>query len=396
MNDLDDFRQQTRYWLDENCPAEMRTPATQNDYFFGGKKASYRSDSQGHWFNLMLDRGWLAPSWPEAYGGGGLSQPQADVLNQEMESLGSRPPLVGMGLWMIGPVLLELGNDVQKNQHLPGIARGEIFWCQGFSEPGAGSDLASLACKADVDGDHLVINGSKIWSSMADQADWMFCLVRTHSGESKHHGITFVLVDLATKGITVEPIRLINGSAEFCETFFDDVRVPIANVVGEINEGWAVAKRMLFFERLAMGNIEKSFSSPKPNPSSLARHYLPFDNGKIANAELRTRITRNHMRSKAVELTMQRVQEAFVAGLPEASQVMSILKYVTTEEEKRKLALTLDIMGQQGLGWEGEQFEGIERQALRDWLLGYGLTIAGGTSEIQLNIIAKRTLALPQ
>ncbi|MEH6605526.1 MAG: acyl-CoA dehydrogenase family protein [Pseudomonadales bacterium] len=396
MSELEDFRQQTRHWLEQHCPAQMRTPATQKDYFFGGKKTQFNSATQRSWFELMRERGWLAPSWPREYGGGGLSQAEAEILSQEMDSLNCRLPLVGMGLWMIGPVILEFGSEGQKLEHLSAIAKGEIFWCQGYSEPGAGSDLASLNCKAEVDGDYLTINGSKIWSSMADKADWMFCLVRTSHSGAKQHGITFVLVDLASDGISVEPIQLINGGSDFCQTFFDDVRVPLSNVLGEVDEGWTVAKRLLVFERLAMGNIEKSFASPKPEPAALAKKYLAFNNGKIADPELRQRIVENQMRARAVELSTQRVQEEFIAGLPSAGQTMTILKYATTEEEKRKLQLMIDMMGSLGLGWEGDQFNDIEKQAVRDWLLGYGLTIAGGTSEIQLNIIAKRALGLPE
>jgi alkylation response protein AidB-like acyl-CoA dehydrogenase len=396
MENLDEFRQKTRHWLEQSCPPEMLTPATQAEYFWGGRDRQFISEQQRTWFENMLGRGWFAPGWPVEYGGGGLSAEQVEILNQEMDALGCRLPLVGTGLWLIGPVILEFGNEAQKAQHLPAIARGEIRWCQGYSEPNAGSDLASLNCKAEVDGDHLVINGTKIWSSMADSSDWMFCLVRTSSSGSKHHGISFVLVDLASEGLSINPIQLINGGFDFCQTFFDNVRVPLANVIGNVDEGWAVAKRLLVYERLAMGNIEKSFSSPKPSPAILARDYLDFDRGKIANHELRQRITRNQMRSEAVKLSTQRVQEEFIAGLPTASQTMSIVKYVTTEEEKCKLQLTLEVMGNQGLGWEGDSFDVTERQALRDWLFGYGLTIAGGTSEIQLNVIAKRTLELPQ
>ncbi len=396
MNSPEDFRQKTRCWLEQNCPLEMRTVATQKEYYFGGSRAQFSSETHRLWFKQMRDQGWLAPGWPEEYGGGGLSQAKANILSQEMDALNCRLPLVGMGLWMIGPVLLEFGNEAQKQQHLTAIANGEIFWCQGYSEPNAGSDLASLKCSAKIDGDHLVINGSKIWSSTADRADWMFCLVRTNNSRPKQHGITFVLVDLASEGITINPIELINGSAEFCQTFFDDVRVPLTNVLGEIDEGWTVAKRLLVFERLAIGNIEKSFSSPKPPPSMLAKKYLDFTSGHIANSALRQRIAKNEMRSKEISLTIKRVEEEFSAGVLSATQTMSILKYVTTEEEKCKLQLTLDIMGSQGLGWEGENFDEIERQAVRDWLLSYGLTIAGGTSEIQLNVIAKRALLLPQ
>ncbi len=395
MNNLAAFRQDVRSWLEENCPEQMRTPATQSDYYFGGRNARFGSSAHQQWFEKMRDRGWIAPSWPEEYGGAGLSLEKSEILDREMDALHCRLPLAGMGLWMIGPVLLELGTEEQKQTHLPAIASGETWWCQGYSEPNAGSDLASLVCKAEVECDHLIINGSKIWSSMAHLADWMFCLVRTKSTGPRQHGITFVLIDLAAEGISVNPIQLINGSAEFCQTFFDNVRVPLANVVGDIDEGWSVAKRLLVFERLAMGKMEKSFSSPKPKPANLADQYLGLHDSKTLNPEFRWRITQNEMRARAIELTTRRAEEEFIAGLSTASDTMTVLKYVTTEEEKRKLQLTIDIMGSQGIGWEGDQFTDQELQATRDWLLSYGLSIAGGTNEIQLNIIAKRVLNLP-
>lgn len=230
---------------------------------------------------------------------------------------------------------------------------------------------------------------------MADKSDWMFCLLRTRSSADKHDGISFVLVDLASKGITINPIRLIDGSAEFCETVFDNVRVPIENVVGELHQGWRVAKQLLVYERMAMADLEKSFAAEKPQPHVIAETYLDKEGGKLHPAELRQRIARHQMNAMAIELSKRRLEEESSAGLPGASNLMMIMKYVTTEEEKRKLQLTLDIMGSQGLGAGGDAFNDIETQATRNWLFGYGLTIAGGTSEIQLDVISKRVLKLP-
>ncbi len=394
-DELETFRQQTRVWLNSNCPASMRTPASQAELFWGGRNAQYISDDQRHWFETMRDQGWLAPDWPKVYGGGDLSPEKTALLKEEMQLLGCRPPLVGMGLWMIGPTLLQFGNEQQKQQFLPAIARGETRWCQGYSEPNAGSDLASLQCRAQLDGDELVINGSKIWTSMADQSDWIFCLLRTGPLQPKHEGISFVLIDLASKGISPEPIKLISGNADFCQTFFDDTRVPRKNILGEFNKGWTVAKYLLQFERMAMAELESSFSSPKPSPVDVAKSYLPRSGGQLVDPLLRDRVTRHLMNSRAIALTQSRMEQQFQQGDGGGMQTASIMKYVNTEEEKNKLQLNIDIMGSAGVGWEGAGFSDEQLSACKDWLASYGLTIAGGTSEVQLNVIAKRVLGLP-
>src|SRR5437667_6725059 len=249
MADLHTFREETCRWLEANAPASMRTPPTNPDEIcWGGRKTRYPPDVT-RWLAVMAERGWTAPTWPREYGGGGLSETEAKVLAQEIAKLGLRPPLVGFGLTMIGPLLLQVGTEEQKRQHLPPIVRGEIRWCQGYSEPGAGSDLASLQTRAVRDGDVFVVNGQKIWTSYADKADWMFLLVRTDPEAPKHNGITFLLMDMETAGVSVRPIKLISGASPFCETFLSDVRVPARNVVGRVNGGWRIAKTLLGFER---------------------------------------------------------------------------------------------------------------------------------------------------
>src|SRR5450759_5040007 len=240
--EITQFRKQTRAWLEANCPAEMRQRLTSvDDACWGGRLWKFASDAQRLWLERMGERGWTVATWPKEYGGGGLSGSEAKVLAQEMQALGCRPPLVSFGIWMLGPALLKFGTHEQKLEHLPKIARGEIRWCQGYSEPNAGSDLASLATKAEVHDDHLVINGQKTWTSYADKADWIFCLVRT-SVAKKHTGISFVLFDMETPGVSTRPIALISGKSPFCETFFEDVKVPRRNVVGDLNAGWTIAK----------------------------------------------------------------------------------------------------------------------------------------------------------
>ena len=256
MTEVETFRQQTRAWLEANCPPEMRRPMTsEGDTCWGGRKFKFQSEAQRTWLNRMAERGWTVPTWPKEYGGGGLSKEEANVLKQEMRALGCRSPLDSFGIWMLGPALLKYGTHEQKLEHLPKIARGEIRWCQGYSEPGAGSDLAALKTRADVHDDHFLVNGQKIWTSYADKADWIFCLVRTDFAAKKHTGISFVLFDMETKGVSTKPIVLISGKSPFCETFFDDVKVPRGNLVGEMNAGWTIAKYLLTHEREMIGGI---------------------------------------------------------------------------------------------------------------------------------------------
>src|SRR5690606_12764461 len=221
VSDLDAVRRETRQGLEEDCPASMRTPISMEEQIWGGRQIELKSDDARTWFERMRDKGWFCPDWPVEYGGGGLSAAEHAILKDEMKQLGCRPPQVNLGVWMVGPAILEFGTEAQKREHLPPIARGEIRWCQGYSEPGAGSDLASLQTKAVRDGDHFVINGSKIWTSYADHSDWIYCLVRTNPDAPKREGITFLLFDMASEGVSTKPIQLINGDRHFCQTFFD-------------------------------------------------------------------------------------------------------------------------------------------------------------------------------
>ena len=237
MTDLEGFRAETRAWLEANCPAEMREPMRdESDACWGGRNPEFKSEAQQLWMERMAARGWTVPDWPTAYGGGGLSPAETKILKQEMARIGARNPLMSFGISMLGPALLKYGNEAQKKRFLTEIARGEIRWCQGYSEPGAGSDLAGLQTSAEDRGDHFLVNGQKVWTSYADKADWIFCLVRT-SKESKHNGISFLLFDMASPGVSTKPILLISGNSPFCETFFDDVQVPKDQLVGELNKG---------------------------------------------------------------------------------------------------------------------------------------------------------------
>lgn len=397
MSALEQFRMETRKWLEENCPESMCNPVTSmEEHVWGGRNIQFSSDDQRAWFENMRDKGWFCPDWSTEYGGGGLSGDEAQVLKEELKRLGARPPQVNLGVWMAGPVIMEFGTEEQKTEHLSKICKGEIRWCQGYSEPGAGSDLASLKCKAVRDGDEFIINGSKIWTSYADKSDWIYCLVKTDPEAPPRQGITFLLFDMASEGVSAKPIELINGEKHFCQTFFDNVRVPVANVLGEIGDGWRVAKRVLEFERAMMGEIEESAARPEDNPADLAKQYIGVDaQGKIQDPIIRDRIAKNAMNTQAFELTMQRVMEEFAANDPLAGMAAVIAKYQGTEEDKRKYQLIMDILGTQGLGWEGEGFDDEEIRMSMQSMATYAHTIAGGTSEVQLNIIAKRVLGLP-
>jgi acyl-CoA dehydrogenase len=392
MDPLDHFRADVRSWLAENCPESQRQPVKDGEQYWGGRNSSFPSEDARTWFERMLAQGWTAPEWPTEYGGGGLDEAQARILKQEMKSIGARSPLFSLGIWMLGPAILQYGDETQKQEHITRIVRGEIRWCQGYSEPGSGSDLASLQCKAEDQGDHFLVNGSKIWTTNADKCDWIFCLVRTDPTARKQEGISFLLIDMATSGVSTSPIGLISGESEFCQTFFDNVKVPKANLVGELHQGWSVAKSLLKHERKLMS--EMGTDIPSVEPRALLADYTEFANGKIAEPELRRRQTEYDMLMHALGLTHFRGFEERQHGVSGDSAL--IMKYVGTEAEKIKGELLLALLGSRGLGWEGEEFSEDELRAVRQWAMSKALTIAGGTSEIQLNIIAKRALALPQ
>ena len=397
MDALEKFRMDTREWLEENCPESLRHPvASIGEHVWGGRKIEFKTEDQRLWFDRMKARGWFCPSWPQEYGGGELSAAEHQILKEEMKRINARPPQVNLGCWMTGPVILEFGTEEQKQEYLPKIANGEIRWCQGYSEPGAGSDLAGLQCKAVRDGDDFIINGSKIWTSYANLSDWIYCLVRTDPDVPKREGITFLLFDMESEGVSIKPIELVNGESHFCQIFFDNVRVPVKNVLGEINKGWTVAKRVLEFERAMMGEIEEAASRHEDSPVKLAKKHLPIVDGKIADTIIRDRIAKNVMNTRAFNITMQRVIDEFEAKDPMAGMAAVIAKYQGTEEDKRKYQIIMDILGTQGLGWEGPTFDEEELRLPRSFLATYSYTIAGGTSEIQLNIIANRVLGLPE
>ena len=383
------FRAEARDWLEDNCPPTMRRAG---GYTAGGRKARYPNPETKLWLDRMAERGWTAPHWPKEYGGGGLSKEEHQILADEMGRINAAAPLSGHGLTMIGPAILEFGTQEQCREHLPRIARGEIRWCQGYSEPGAGSDLASLQCRAEEDGDDYLVNGSKIWTSGADQADWIFALVRTDF-TVKHEGISFLVLDMETPGVSVSPIELISGSSEFCQTFFDDVRVPKRNLIGKPGEGWTVGKRLLQYERSSIGGRGNARQKVKTIDET-AREYTGVENGKIADHDLRTRVTSLRIDEAAYQFTIRRsMEESTSSKAP--SFLSSFFKLYGTEQNMRRQDLAMDIMGLQALGWSGAPYTPAELGTTRGWLRSKANSIEGGSSEVQRNIIAKRVLGLP-
>ena len=395
MSDADTFRTEARAWLETHCPPSQRQPIVREEQIWAGSKATFPSEEARLWFEAMRDRGWTAPTWPTQYGGGGLDAEQARILEQEMARLNCRPPLYDMGLWMLGPALLTYGTPEQKATHIPRIVRGEVRWAQGYSEPGAGSDLASLTTRAEDRGDHFVVSGTKIWTTRADVADWIFCLVRTDQAAPKREGISFLLIDMSSAGVSTRPIPLISGESEFCQTFFDEVQVPKDNLVGTLNGGWLVAKELLKHERKLMATMEAITEKVDVGLVDLAKSRLPITaEGKIADGELRARIAEHLMQADALADLNEMIYRGMRANQLDPALPLT-LKYIGTTEQQRKDELMLEILGADGLDMESRESPELARM-VRNWAYNKAHTIAGGTSEIQLNIIARRGLGLPE
>ena len=388
--ELETFRAEARAWLEENCPKSIRRD-DEVDWETAMIPVAASEDAK-LWKERIVAKGWGTPTWPKQYGGGGLSQSEARVLMQEMARIGADNPIQGMGPGMFGHTLLEYGTEAQKLRHLIPISRGEQRWCQGYSEPGAGSDLASLQTKCEDKGDHWEVNGQKIWTSGAQYADWCFCLVRTDPKAKKHEGISFVLINMRQPGVETRPIRLIAGSSPFCETFFTAARVEKDDMVGPLNGGWTVGKRLLQHERSGQGNMR---GAAAVSIADIAKKYVGVDDkGRLADPDLRSRLTGHLINAKAHALTLSRaVAEA--RGNLNPSATTSVMKNSGTWVGQERAELMLEIMGSQGLGWDGDDFTKDERTAVRSWLSGKATTIFGGSQEIQSNIVSKRILGLP-
>ena len=395
MSDIETFRAETRAWLEANCPPEMRQPVRDDgDVYWGGKNATFKNDAQKAWFEACVAKGYTVPSWPKEYGGAGLNAAESKVLRQEMGRMGARSPLDSFGIWMLGPALLKFGTEGQKQKFLNEIARGEIRWCQGYSEPGSGSDLVSLQTHGEDKGDHWVVNGQKVWTSYADKADWIFCLVRTDK-DNKYQGITFTLIDMSTEGCSTKPIKLISGASPFCETFLDNVKVPksygedIPAQVGEINRGWDVAKYLLGHERemiSGMGGSERTAAIG----ASMKR--LTAKTGDEIDPVLRAELAMFDVDALAFTAMGEKFMDEMKAGKGHPAQP-NMMKYTGTELNKRRHELMMSVGGSRSLEWESEETSGGKPS--RNWLRTKANSIEGGTSEIMLNVISKRILDLP-
>ncbi|WP_338447425.1 acyl-CoA dehydrogenase family protein [Pelagerythrobacter marensis] len=385
MSDLDSFRAETRAWLEANCPPEMREPVQgEEDVYWGGRKATFKSDAQKAWFEACRDKGYTVPAWPREYGGAGLSPPEAKILREEMARINARPPLSSFGIWMLGPALLKFGTEEQKRKYLNEIARGEIRWCQGYSEPGSGSDLVSLQTFGEDKGDHWIVNGQKIWTSYADKADWIFCLVRTDKS-NKYQGITFMLFDMESPGVSTKPIKLISGNSPFCETFFDDVKVPKDQYVGEINRGWDVAKYLLGHEREMISGADNS------ERGAGIGAMLKRQTGEL-DPVLRAELALFDVDALAFSAMAEKFLDEVKVGKAHPAQP-NMMKYAGTELNKRRHELMMAAGGSAALEWDSEESRG--GSAARSWLRTKANSIEGGTSEVMLNVIAKRILELP-
>jgi alkylation response protein AidB-like acyl-CoA dehydrogenase len=394
--DLDAFRAEAKAWLEANFPPSLKGKSG----MLGIESARPDDGDLKAWTKAMGDKGWGVPTWPKAYGGGGLDAAQARVLQQEMNRIGAWNPIGGMGTMMFGPTLLEYGTEDQKKKHIPAIATQKVWWCQGFSEPGAGSDLASLQTKAEDKGDHFLVNGQKIWTSGAQFADMCFALVRTDTSK-KHEGISFLLIDMHDPGVEVRPIALIAGASPFCETFFTDVKVPKENLVGPLNGGWAIGKRLLQHERSGIGGgggggaRGGGMFGVNGSPAELAKEYIGADEGgRIADSDVRSRVTAHEIDARAFQLTAFRMMAESKSNQGPTAAT-SIMKNAGTKVGQDRAELIVEILGHQGLGWEGDGFTKEELSFVRGWLGGKATTIFGGSSEIQSNIISKRILGLP-
>jgi alkylation response protein AidB-like acyl-CoA dehydrogenase len=394
MSSLSEFRSETRTWLAENCPDSTRGPGP---IPIGSRSIDLDTDTR-LWLDRMVDKGWTVPTWPKEYGGAGLEKAEYDILIDELKRINARPPLTGRGVNYIGPTILEFGTDEQKARWLPRCAAGQGAWAMGYSEPGAGSDLASLSTRAVQDGDHYVINGRKTWTSDATFCDYIFVLVRTSPGKPKHEGISLILVDMHQAGVIVNPIRLISGASPFCETLFEDALAPVNDIIGGKDRGWTVGKRLLQFERSTHAGINISGSQGGRSEASrlpeLVSHYVGTQNGRVADVSIRDHLIRHEMNTRAQQVTQRRAVAELQSRAPGFTS--SAVKLTNALNIQDGDELLMEAMGNQAFhtGTESGASE-QEVEYVRKWLYQKSLTIAGGTKEVQLNIIAKRVLGLP-
>ena len=378
------FREEVRAFFKENLPETVREVVRRTPSYVS------KSDMVA-WHKALYRRGWIAPAWPVEYGGIGWSVTQRHIFEEEY-SANDAPRISGFGITMVGPVIYTFGTQAQKDRYLPNILSGDELWCQGYSEPGSGSDLASLRTRAEDAGDHFVINGQKIWTSGAQFADWIFCLVRTDPDAPKHDGISFVLFSMDQPGVSVRPIQLISGASPFCETFFDNAIAQKTNLVGDLNKGWTVAKRLLQHERSGMLALTSGTNREVGIAlDELAKACLGEIDGKIGDSTMRAKITMHDINTQAFRLTQRRTVEESEGSTP--GPATSIFKLYGANLAKSRSEMQVAMLGTKSIGWETDNSGTLE--ITRSWLAGKARSIAGGSNEVQLNIIAKRVLGLP-
>ncbi len=389
------FRDEVRTFLRENLPEHIRDQVI--------RAPSYVSKEDVRlWHKILYEKGWIAPAWPKEYGGTGWTATQRHIWGEEYQAAHA-PRLSPFGLTMVGPVIYTYGTEEQKRQHLPPILSGDIFWCQGYSEPGSGSDLASLKTRAVREGDEYVVNGQKIWTSHAHHADWIFALVRTDPGaRKKQEGISFLLIDMKTPGLEVRPIISIDGSHYLNEVFFTDVRVPVENRIGEENKGWTYAKFLLGHERTGIAGVGQS----KAKVERLKRIAEIEQAGLRPLAEdpdFRSRLSAVEAKLTALDYTLLRMLSKEEAGQGPGAEV-SMLKINGTEIEQALNEMLVEALGYYGMPYELESLRAdtnvdpvVPRHGvglMTEHLLRRAASIYGGTNEIQRNIIAKGVLGL--
>ena len=380
------FRAEVQQFLREQLPEALAAKVK------AGQRLS--REDQSDWHARLNARGWYANHWPEEHGGPGWTPVQKFIFDHEC-ALAGGPRIVPFGVNMLGPVLIKYGNEAQKSHWLPRILSGEDWWCQGYSEPGAGSDLASVKTTAvrgvDAQGDHYIVNGQKTWTTQGQHANMIFCLVRTDRDVRPQAGISFLLIDMASAGVSTRPIKLISGKSPFCETFLDAVKVPRANLVGELNAGWTIAKYLLLHEREMIGAMGERASPPSVGASAAQCIGRDAD-GRLDDAVLRAEIARFEVDEAAFRAWITLVAKQAGAGEAEPA-ISSALKYYGAELNKRRWELMMAIGGADALEWDGRG--PMVATAAQVWLRSKANSIEGGTSEVQLNVIAKRILGLP-